>query len=348
MKTEKELLNPEIALVRKGKRGRGISREYWWRVSHRFGPTIMLLTVIAGISAVRPEFFTIPNLMTIGLQAAVRAILAIGVLLVVISGGIDLSVGTSMSLSMVTMGVYVINGHGSLPVGMLIAILTGSLIGLANGTMIALLRLPAFIVTLGMLGIAQGFALTLSSGFSMYGFPTGFGFIGGGQIFSIPVPIVILAGLALLASYIARETKSGRYTYAIGGSEEAARRAGIPVRALKLAVYTFCRALVGIASIVLASRINSAHPGVGLGYELDAIAAVVIGGASLAGGRGTVAGAIIGALTMAAIRFGLNVMAVTPFIQQIVIGAILIVAVYLDQLRILQERKLDKLRARRT
>jgi ribose/xylose/arabinose/galactoside ABC-type transport system permease subunit len=197
-----------------------------------------------------------------------------------------------------------------------------------------------------MLGIAQGFALTFSNGFSMYGFPKEFGFVGGGQLLGIPVPIVILAVVALAASFIARETKLGRYAYAVGGSEEAARRAGIPVRGFKVAVYAFCGCLVGIASIVLASRINSAHPGVGLGYELDAIAAVVIGGASLVGGRGNVSGAIIGALMMAAIRFGLNVMAVTPFIQQIVIGAILIIAVYLDRLRILQERKLDKLRAR--
>jgi ABC-type multidrug transport system ATPase subunit len=168
----------------------------------------------------------------------------------------------------------------------------------------------------------------------------------GGQVLGIPMPIIILAVVALVASFIARETKLGRYAYALGGSEEAARRAGIPVRGFKVAIYAFCGCLVGIASIVLASRIHSAHPGVGLGYELDAIAAVVIGGASLAGGRGNASGAIIGALMIAAIRFGLNVMAVTPFIQQIVIGAILIIAVYLDRLRILQERKLDKLRAR--
>jgi ribose transport system permease protein len=346
MRSEKELPEAEIAAIAKRKRALVGYQELWWRVFNRFGPAIMLLAVVAGMSIAHPEFLTVSNLLTIGLQAAVRAMLAIGVLLVVISGGIDLSVGTSMSLSMVTMGMYVINGHGSLYVGMLIAIATGILVGLVNGTLIAFLCLPPFIVTLGMLGIAQGFALTLSNGFSMYGFPKEFGFVGGGQVLGIPVPIIILAVVALVASFIARETKLGRYAYAVGGSEEAARRAGIPVRGFKVAIYAFCGCLVGMASIVLASRINSAHPGVGLGYELDAIAAVVIGGASLAGGRGNVSGAIIGALMMAAIRFGLNVMAVTPFIQQIVIGAILIIAVYLDRLRILQERKLDKLRAR--
>jgi len=321
-------------------------QERLWRLFNRFGPAIMLMAVVAGMSIAHPDFLTISNLMTIGLQAAVRALLAVGELLVIISGGIDLSVGTAMSLSMVTMGLYVINSHGSLEIGMLIAIATGVLVGLVNGTLVAFLGLPPFIITLGMLGIAQGLALTLSSGFSMYGFPKEFNFLGGGQIIGIPVPIIILAVVALVASFIFRETRLGRYAYAIGGGEEAARRAGIPVRRFKVAIYAFCGGLVGISSIVLSSRINSAHPGIGLGYELDAIAAVVIGGASLMGGRGNVSGAIIGALTMAAIRFGLNVMAVTPFIQQIVIGVILIIAVYLDRLRILQEAKLDRLRAR--
>ena len=321
-------------------------QERLWRLFNRFGPAIMLMAVVAGMSIAHPDFLTISNLMTIGLQAAVRALLAIGELLVIISGGIDLSVGTAMSLSMVTMGLYVINSHGSLEIGMLIAIATGVLVGLVNGTLVAFLGLPPFIITLGMLGIAQGLALTLSSGFSMYGFPKEFDFLGGGQIIGIPVPIIILAVVALVASFIFRETKLGRYAYAIGGGEEAARRAGIPVRRFKVAIYAFCGGLVGISSIVLSSRINSAHPGIGLGHELDAIAAVVIGGASLMGGRGNVSGAIIGALTMAAIRFGLNVMAVTPFIQQIVIGVILIIAVYLDRLRILQEAMFDRLRAK--
>jgi ribose transport system permease protein len=321
-------------------------QERLWRLFNRFGPAIMLMAVVAGMSIAHPDFLTISNLMTIGLQAAVRALLAIGELLVIISGGIDLSVGTAMSLSMVTMGLYVINSHGSLEIGMLIAIATGVLVGLVNGTLVAFLGLPPFIITLGMLGIAQGLALTLSSGFSMYGFPKEFDFLGGGQIIGIPVPIIILAVVALVASFIFRETKLGRYAYAIGGGEEAARRAGIPVRRFKVAIYAFCGGLVGISSIVLSSRINSAHPGIGLGYELDAIAAVVIGGASLMGGRGNVSGAIIGALTMAAIRFGLNVMAVTPFIQQIVIGVILIIAVYLDRLRILQEAMFDRLRTK--
>lgn len=322
------------------------SQERAWRQLSRFGPGMMLLVVVLGMSIAHPDFLTLSNMMTIGLEAAVRAMLAIGELLVIISGGIDLSVGTSMSLAMVAMGLYVINGHGSLAIGMLIAVASGAFVGLVNGALIAMLELPPFIITLGMLGIAQGFALTLSNGFSMYGFPKDFDFVGWGQIAGVPLPIIILAALGIATSFVFRETKLGRYAYAIGGSEEAARRAGIPVKKFKIAIYAFCGALVGLASIVLASRINSAHPGIGLGYELDAIAAVVIGGASLMGGRGKISGAIIGALTMSAIRFGLNVMAVTPFVQQIVIGVILIIAVYLDRLRILGEANLDRLRAK--
>jgi ribose/xylose/arabinose/galactoside ABC-type transport system permease subunit len=335
----------EAAPFRKKPRILFMRQEHLWRLLSRFGPSVILLVVIAGMSIANPAFFTMSNLLTIGLQAAVRALLAIGVLLVIVSGGVDLSVGTSMSMSMVMMGLYVINGHGSLAVGMLIAVATGVVVGFVNGTLIAFLKLQPFIVTLGTLGIAQGFALTLSNGRSMYGFPSEFNFIGGGDVAGIPVPILILAVVGIIAWFITRETKLGRYAYAIGGSEEAARRAGISVRGYKVAIYVFCGALAGIAAIVLASRINSAHPGIGLGYELDAIAAVVIGGASLMGGRGDVGGAILGALTMSAIRFGLNFMAVTPFIQQIVIGVILIIAVYLDRVRILQEAKLDRLKA---
>src|SRR5260370_28937906 len=222
---------------------------------------------------------------------------------------------------------------------MLIVVGSGILVGLVNGTLIAFLNLPPFIVTLGMLGIAQGFALTLINVFYMYGFPKEFGFVGGGQVLGIPVPIIILAVVALVASFIARETKLGRYAYAVGGSEEAARRAGIPVRGFKVAIYAFCGCLVGMASIVLASRINSAHPGVGLGYELDAIAAVVIGGASLVGWRGNVSGAIIGALMMAAIRFGLNVMAVSPLFPHICFFSALFFSLCLVRLALPPDRK---------
>jgi ribose transport system permease protein len=298
------------------------------------GSTIFIFVAILLVMQVlSPGFITFDNISLIFLQAATRAILAIGVMLVIISGGIDISVGTVMSLSMVVMAIATIDGGVPMWLGAIIAIGTGMLMGIVNGLLIAYGRLQAFIVTLGTLGIAQGLALTFSNGHSLYGFPDGFDFVGAGQIFAIPMPVVILFAFALFMTFIFYETKVGRYAFTMGGNEEATRRAGIAVPRYKLAIYALSGATAGLASIILASRINSAHPGIGFGYELDAIAAVVIGGGSLMGGRGTVLGAILGALIMSEIRFGLNVMAITPFIQQIVVGVVLIGAVYLDTIR---------------
>jgi len=298
------------------------------------GSTIIVLLAILGLMEILTSgFITVDNLSLIVLQAATRAILAIGVMMVIISGGIDISVGTVMSLCMVVMGVAVIDGGLPLYLGFLIAIGTGLLVGALNGFLISYARLPPFIVTLGMLGIAQGLALTISNGRSLYGFPETFEFFGGGTVLSVPVPVLILIGFALVMTFVFYQTRLGRYAFTIGGNEEATRRAGVNVRLYKLGFYSVVGGTAGLASIVLAARINSAHPGIGFGYELDAIAAVVIGGGSLMGGRGTVFGAVMGALIMSAIRFGLNVMGMSPFIQQIVVGVILIAAVYLDTLR---------------
>jgi len=229
---------------------------------------------------------------------------------------------------------------------LVVALGVGMLGGLINGFLIAFGKIPAFIVTLGMLGIAQGTALKLSGGYSMYGFPDWFDFVGNGEIMGIPFPMIIVGAVAALAYYIFKERPLGRYAFAMGASEESVRRAGINVSRLKVKVYVFAGFTVGLAAIVLSSRINSAHPGIGLGYELDAIAASVIGGASLMGGRGTVLGAVSGALVMATIRFSLNLFGMEPFLQQIVVGFVLIGAVYLDTVRITQEERRSKIRAR--
>ncbi|MGF1627250.1 MAG: ABC transporter permease [Alphaproteobacteria bacterium] len=316
-----------------------------WQLADKLGAIAILVVILFGMSIAYADFVTVDNLLTIGVQATTRAILAIGVTLIIVSGGIDLSVGTSMSLCMVVMGVFSIYWELPIELAGAMAIATGAAVGLVNGMIIAFGGLPPFIATLGMLGIAQGIALMLSQGYSMYGFPASFEFVAGGSVFGVPVPLLILAAIAVLMVYVFKQTRLGRYAYAIGGSEEASRRSGIGVRTYKIAIYVTGGALVGAAAIVLASRINSAHPGIGFGYELDAIAAAVIGGASLQGGRGTVGGAIIGALIMATIRFGLNVLGMSPFVQQIVIGAILIAAVYLDIVRTKQEARLGRLRA---
>lgn len=294
---------------------------------------IVFLALLLGMEVVQSGFLSVDNVTLIFLQASVRAILAIGVMLVIISGGIDISVGTTMSLSMVVMGVGVIDLGLPLGIGFALAVGTGLAVGAVNGLLVAYARLPSFIVTLGMLGIAQGLALTISNGRSLYGFPESFEVYGGGKLIGIPVPVLIMLGFAALMIFVFYQTRLGRYTFTLGGNEEATRRAGIDVRKVKLGVFAVSGATAGLASIILAARINSAHPGIGFGYELDAIAAVVIGGGSLMGGRGTVWGAILGALIMSEIRFALNILGMSPFIQQIVVGVILIAAVWLDTIR---------------
>lgn len=332
-------------ITRKLARSTPIGMQFW-RLFDRIGPLLLLIVILALVTAIHPSFLTRANLLTIGLQASVNGILAIGETFVIVAGGIDLSVGTMMSLSMVVMAVATLTVGIPMPVACLIALAMGSLGGLVNGFLIAYGRIPAFIVTLGMLGIAQGTALKLSGGYSMYGFPDWFDFIGNGDVLGVPFPLVILAAVALVALYIFKERQVGRYAFAMGANEESVRRAGVNVPRLKVKVYVFSGLTVGLAAIVLASRINSAHPGIGLGFELDAIAASVIGGASLMGGRGTVIGAISGALVMATIRFSLNLFGMEPFLQQIVVGVVLIGAVYLDTIRVAQEERRSKVRAR--
>lgn len=318
----------------------------FWKLFDRIGPFLLLIVIILAVTAVRPSFLSSANLMTIGLQASVNALLAIGMTLVIVSGNIDLSVGTSMSLAMVVMALATMTFGVPMPAGILIALFLGLFVGALNGLLVSYARIPSFIVTLGMLGIAQGTALKLSGGYSMYGFPDWFDFIGNGELLHIPFPIWIVGAAAVLAHYIFTNRPLGRYAYAIGASEESARRAGIDVRRLKVKVFMFSGLMVGAAAVVLASRINSAHPGIGLGYELDAIAAAVIGGASLMGGRGNVFGAVSGALVMATIRFALNLVGMEPFMQQIVVGVVLIGAVYLDGIRVAREEARTKIRAR--
>jgi ribose transport system permease protein len=320
------------------------ARNFAWRIAEKAGALLILALILLVMTIFYPDFASTSNLLTIGLQATTRAILAIGVTLVIVSGGIDLSVGTVMSLAMVAMATFMINLGQPMWVGIPVAVAVGGFAGLTNGFLITYGGLPPFIATLGMLGIAQGTALSLSKGYSMYGFPESFQFIGGGTLFGIPFPLYILVVVALFMGFVFHQTKVGRYAFAIGGNEEGVRLTGVNVRHYKLSLYVICGALSGTASIVLASRINSAHPGVGYGYELDAIAASVIGGASLMGGRGSVSGAIIGAFIMATIRFGLNVLGMSPFLQQIAVGVILISAVFLDNLRLKHEARVSKAR----
>lgn len=300
-----------------------------------------LLILFIGFSFASPFFFTFSNIVGILVATAVNGLLAIGVTFIIITGGIDLSVGTVMTLSSVMSAVFINFWGLPIPLGVLAAILTGTFAGFLNGLMISKLKLPPFIATLGMLNIARGLSLVITDLSPSY-FPleSGWNEIAMGSIlgavipgFEIPNAVLIMFGSALLAGLILSKTVIGRYCFAIGSNEEAARLSGVNIDFWKTAIYAIGGIFIGIAGVVIAARLNSAQPALGLGYELDAIAAAVIGGTSLSGGEGTMLGTIIGAFIISTLTNGLRIMSVPQEWQIVVTGVIIIFAVYLDILR---------------
>jgi ribose transport system permease protein len=299
----------------------------------RLAPIFSLLVLSAIAALFSPFFLTVENLFAIGLQMSVVAIMALGQVLVIIGGGIDLSAGSVLALSGVVACMQLRAGH-NLVFAAFGALATGLACGLLNGFLVTRGKLPPFIATLGTMGMARGLALIITDGVPIFSLPSSFAELGGGRIFQlIPVPVAITALVALITYLILAHTRLGRHAYAIGGNKEAARLAGVPVARNTQALYTLCGATAGLAGLILASRLNSGQPTTGAGYELDVIAACVIGGASLSGGEGTVGGALIGALLMGVLRNSCNLLDVSAFWQQIAIGAIIIVAVFFDQAR---------------
>lgn len=300
---------------------------------HQFILVLTLLVMWVVLSILSPHFLSVRNLSSIGISIATIAILAVGQTFVILTGGIDLSVGNVLGLVGVVTAVAMTKGLGMWG-GIIVGILVGLACGAANGTMIAVGNLPPFIVGLGMMGITRGIALLISGGFPILVPYQEFGVLGIGTILgSIPVPVVIMVILYGLGFYILRRLRFGRYTYAIGSNEETARLAGIDVAKYKILVYTLCGLTAAIAGLVETARLFSAYPTAGSGYELDAIAAVVIGGTSMIGGEGNIMQTLVGALTMATLRNGCNLLGISPFVQQVVIGLIIIGAVYVDRVR---------------
>jgi ribose transport system permease protein len=276
------------------------------------------------------------NWLNIARQASFNAILGIGMTFVILTGGIDLSVGSMVAVSSVVGGLLIFNQGWSMWPVVLAMILAGGLCGLANGLIITLGRIPPFIVTLGTMQVFRGVALQLTNGqpiFDITKVQPNFDIWGTRNFAGIPSPVIITAVVFVIGFLILRYTRLGLYTYSIGGNEQATRFSGVNINRYKLSVYTLMGLAAGIAGVMLTSRLNSAQPNVANGAELDAIAAVVIGGTSLFGGEGTIVGTIIGALLMAVIRNGLTLMHVTAFYQQIVIGVVIILAVLIDRLR---------------
>lgn len=288
-----------------------------------------------------PNFFQFDNIVGILLATAVVGVLALGVTFVIITAGIDLSIGTVMTLSAVMTGVLITSMHLPVVVGIAGGIATGGIAGVANGILIARFKIPPFIATLGTLNVAKGLALVISGLTPIYFNDTpefnqaAMGSAIGALIpgFDIPNIVLVLFGAAIVASLILTKTVLGRYTFALGSNEEAARLSGVNVDVWKAAVYTLCGLFAGLGGVMIAARLNSAQPSLGFGYELDAIAAAVIGGTSLSGGEGTILGTVIGAFIISTLTNGLRILSVPQEWQIVVTGGIVILAVYLDIVR---------------
>jgi ribose transport system permease protein len=303
-----------------------------------FGALIVLLI---GFSIASPYFRTFDNFVGILLATTVIGVLALGATFVIINGGIDLSVGTVMTLSAVMSGVFITNLGLPIPVGIIGGLLTGTLAGFTTGNMISRMKIPPFIATLGMLYIAKGLSLVISDLRPIYFNDTpmfrelAMGSVLGNIIPGLRVPnaVLILFAAAIFAHVILTRTILGRYTFALGSNEEATRLSGVNVTVWKTAVFTLAGFFSGLGGVLMAARLNSAQPALGAGYELDAIAAVVIGGTSLSGGEGSILGTIIGAFIISTLTNGLRILSVPQEWQIVVTGAIVILAVYLDILR---------------
>lgn len=315
---------------------------------HKLSAVLTLLILIVIFAFGNAAFLSVNNGLTVLLQTSVIGLLGIGMTLVIITGGIDLSVGSVLALAGTVTGLLVKAGVPVTP-AMAMGVVVGAGCGLFNGFVITKMRITPFVATLGMMLIARGLALQLTGAAPVSQLGEAFGRLGNGALFrvveqgangfpkvifpGIPYPVILLVIVAVIVSYLLRRRQLGRHIYATGSNEEAARLAGVETDRTKIKAYVLSGALAGLSGVVLMSRLVTAQPNEGVMYELDAIAAAVIGGASLMGGVGNISGTLIGAFIIGVLRNGLNMAGVSAFIQQIVIGFVVILAVYIDQLR---------------
>lgn len=307
----------------------------------RFIPFISLLALCIFIAVLEPRFLSTGNLSSVARQTAVITIMAMGMTMVMVSGAIDLSVGSLLALAGVSGALVMTNQPntvGTIALGMLVCILVGLIGGFINGLAVTRLKIPPFIVTLGALGIYRGVALLRTDGNGVVNLPENFGKVAEGTVAGIPIPLLIVVAIALTIHFILTRTQAGRYCYAIGSNVEAARYAGIRVSFYQILYYCILGALTGLAGTIETARLVTGVPTAGEGYELNVIAAVVIGGGSLSGGQGTVIGTIIGSLIMGVLSNGANLLGISPFIQKIVIGSVIVLAVTFDEF---QRRKFE-------
>ncbi|MFE4058413.1 substrate-binding domain-containing protein [Streptomyces sp. NPDC059096] len=296
------------------------------------GALSALVVLVVAMSLLSGDFLTTQNLLNVGVQAAVTAILAFGVTFVIVTAGIDLSVGSVAALSATVLAWSATSEGVPVWLAVILAVATGIACGFVNGALVSYGKLPPFIATLAMLSVGRGLSLVISQG-SPIAFPSSVSRLGDTLGGWLPVPVLVMIVMGLITAVVLGRTYLGRSMYAIGGNEEAARLSGLRVKRQKVAVYALSGLFAAVAGIVLASRLSSAQPQAAQGYELDAIAAVVIGGASLSGGVGKASGTLIGALILAVLRNGLNLLSVSAFWQQVVIGVVIALAVLLDTVR---------------
>jgi len=310
----------------------GISPAARLRVG-QWGMMLALVAICTALSIARPAFLTLPNLVNLVRQISINGILAVGVTAVLLTGGVDLSLGSLVALTRVIAASFAHPQWYLVAVPVMMGVLAGAVCGAVNGWVITKGRVAPFVATLGTMTAARGLALVLSGGRPVSNLSREFTWIGSGDVAGIPVPSLIFFGVALASHVFLNNLKAGRHIYAVGGNEKAARASGINVNGVRMLAYIGCASLAGLAGVLLASRITTGQPNAGVGYELDAIAAAVIGGTSLSGGVGGVGGTILGALLMGVINNGLDLVNISSYYQQIVKGAIIVGAVWMDRSR---------------
>jgi ribose transport system permease protein len=296
-----------------------------------------LIVIAIFFSIATPYFATYSNFINILVSTVVVGLLALGTTFVIITGGIDLSIGTGMALCAVMAGQFITNWHIPWPLGVLLAVLFGGFLGLVNGFNVAVLGFPPFIATLATMQVAQGLALVISKTAPIY-FSDAPGYVqlATGSLIpgvNFPNAVIVLIVSTVIAAVLISRTLLGRYTFAIGSNEEATALSGINVTKWKIVIYTIAGLFTGLAGVMISARLGSAQPATGMGYELQAIAAVVIGGTSLSGGKGTIVGTVIGALIVATLNTGLQLMSVPDPWQKVILGLVILVAVYADKVR---------------
>jgi len=310
----------------------------------RFQSLLALALMVVVLSVLSDNFLTPENGWNILRQISVNLCLSIGMTLIILSGGIDLSVGAILALAGAVAAGLLKNGVALAalgvrlevtPAGAIVAgVAVGAALGWVNGFAITRFSLPPFVATLGMLSIARGLTMLWTGGFPLTGLGPRFGFLGTGFLFGVPMPVWIMAALTAVFVVVVQRTRFGRHIYAVGGNERAALLTGLRVNRIKVAVYTLGGALAGVAGLIVTARLDSAQPNAGLGYELDSIAAVVIGGTSLSGGRGSVGGTVLGCLIIGVLNNGLFLLNVSPFWQQVIKGLVILLAVAIDKLNV--------------